>query len=134
MCPVVRYTQIGGSAAGPTAVAGSAFTFGEGTLVTCWHCLKQPLAPDEFYGIAVPRGPIQSPYEFCSIDNLKRDHNGADVDLGHIDWMPGVAAGQRARALGASGSRRTAIPFGLPCRTRYIPTTKHSPSTPGACV
>ena len=34
MFPVVRYTQIGGSAAGPTAVAGSAFTFGEGTLVT----------------------------------------------------------------------------------------------------
>ena len=38
--PVVRYTQIGGSAAGPTAVAGSAFTFGEGTLVTCWHCRR----------------------------------------------------------------------------------------------
>jgi hypothetical protein len=50
MVPVVRYTQIGGSAAGPTAVAGSAFTFGEGTLVTCWHCVKQPLGPDEFYG------------------------------------------------------------------------------------
>ena len=48
MFPVVRYTQIGGSAAGRTAVAGSAFTFGEGTLVTCWHCVKQPLGPDEF--------------------------------------------------------------------------------------
>jgi hypothetical protein len=89
MFPVVRYTQIGGSAAGPTAVAGSAFTFGEGTLVTCWHCVKQPLGPEEFYGIAVRRGSIESPYEFCSIDNLERDHNGADLALGHIDWMPG---------------------------------------------
>jgi hypothetical protein len=66
-----------------------AFTFGEGTLVTCWHCVKQPLGPDEFYGIAVRRGSIESPYEFCSIDNLERDHNGADLALGHIDWMPG---------------------------------------------
>jgi hypothetical protein len=70
-------------------VAGSAFTFGEGTLVTCWHCVKQPLGSDEFYGIAVRRGNIESPYEFCSIDNLERDHNGADLALGHIDWMPG---------------------------------------------
>jgi hypothetical protein len=89
MFPVVRYTQIGGGGTGPTAVAGSAFTFGEGTLVTCWHCVKQPLGPDEFYGIAVRRGGIESPYEFCSIDNLERDHNGADLALGHIDWMPG---------------------------------------------
>jgi hypothetical protein len=40
MFPVVRYTQIGGSAAARTAVTGSAFTFGEGTLVMCWHCVK----------------------------------------------------------------------------------------------
>jgi hypothetical protein len=89
MFPVVRYTQIGGGGVGATAVAGWAFTFGEGTLVTCWHCVKQPLGPDEFYGIAVRRGGIESPYEFCSIDNLERDHNGADLALGHIDWMPG---------------------------------------------
>lgn len=69
MFPVVRYTQVGGSAAGPTA--GLAFTFGEGTLVTCWHCVKQPLRPDEFYGIAVRRGSIESPYEFCSINSSK---------------------------------------------------------------
>jgi hypothetical protein len=58
MFPFVRYAQIGGSTAGPTAAAGSAFTFGEGTLVTCWHCVKQPVGPDEFYGIAVRRGGI----------------------------------------------------------------------------
>lgn len=74
MFSVVRYAQIGGNTAGPTAVARSAFTFGEGTLVTCWHCVKQPVGPDEFYGIAVRRGGIESPYEFCSIDNLERDH------------------------------------------------------------
>jgi len=44
---------------------------------------------DEFYGIAVRREGIESPFEFCLIDNLERDHNGADLALGHIDWMPG---------------------------------------------
>ena len=89
MFPVVRYSQVGEGVAGPIAVAGSSFTFGEGTLVTCWHCVKQPLGTDEVYGIAVRRGGIGSPYEFCSIDNLERDRNGADIALGHIDWMPG---------------------------------------------
>lgn len=42
MLPVVRYTQIGGGGTGPTAVAGSAFTFGEGTLVTCWQVSSNP--------------------------------------------------------------------------------------------
>jgi len=88
MFPVVRYSQVGEGVAGPIAVAGSSFTFGEGTLVTCWHCVKQPLGPDEVYGIALRRGGIGSPYELCSIDNLERDRNGADLALGHIDWMP----------------------------------------------
>jgi len=119
MFPVVRYTQVGGSAAGPTAVAGSAFTFGEGTLVTCWHCVKQPLGPDEFYGIAVRRGSIESPYEFCSIDNLERDHNGADPALGHIDAWPWPNDPAQW-----GGSRHTAIPFRLPCRTQVYPDNK----------
>jgi Trypsin-like peptidase domain len=70
-------------------VAGTAFTFGEGTLITCWHCVERPLGPHETYGVAIRRGGITSPYEFCSIDNLGRDENGADLALGQIDWKPG---------------------------------------------
>jgi hypothetical protein len=86
--PIVRYaeTPLGG---GPVAVAGTAFTFGEGTLITCWHCVNLPLGPGETYGVAVRRGGISSPYEFCSIDDLGRDQNGSDLALGRIDWTPG---------------------------------------------
>jgi hypothetical protein len=41
------------------------------------------------YGVAVRRGGIASPYEFCSIDELGQDENGADLALGRVDWTPG---------------------------------------------
>jgi hypothetical protein len=40
---------------------------------------------------AVRRDDISAPYEFCSIDDLGRDENGADLALGRIDWTPGQA-------------------------------------------
>jgi len=87
--PIVRYTEISLGSSGPLGMAGTAFTFGEGTLVTCWHCVKHPLGPNESYGVLVRRGGIDAPYELCSIDNLGRDENGADLALGRIDWTPG---------------------------------------------
>jgi Trypsin-like peptidase domain len=86
--PIVRYAGTS-AGAGPVAVAGTGFTLGEGTLVTCWHCVRYPLDPNELYGVAVRRGGIDSPYEFCSIDNLGQDDNGADLALGRVDWTPG---------------------------------------------
>jgi hypothetical protein len=70
--PVLR-CKVHSSGAYTTAEAGTAFTFGEGTVVTCWHCVKRPAGPDETYGVAVRRGGITAPYEFCSIDDLGRD-------------------------------------------------------------
>jgi Trypsin-like peptidase domain len=106
--PVVRY-KVASSGAYTTADAGTAFTFGEGTVVTCWHCVEQPAGSDETYGVAVRRGGITGPYEFCSIDDLGRDENGADLALGRIDWTPGrvltlatdsVAWGERVETYG----------------------------------
>jgi Trypsin-like peptidase domain len=88
--PILRYrTDSAGSHT--IAEAGTAFTFGEGTVVTCWHCVARPAGPDEAYGVAVRRDDISAPYEFCSIDDLGRDENGADLALGRIDWTPGQA-------------------------------------------
>ena len=85
--PILRYkTDSAGSHT--IAEAGTAFTFGEGTVVTCWHCVAPPAGPDEAYVVAVRRDDISAPYEFCSIDDLGRDENGADLALGRIDWTP----------------------------------------------
>jgi hypothetical protein len=56
-----------------------------------WHCVEQPAGPNETYGVAVRRGGITAPYEFCSIDDLGPDENGADLALGRIDSTPGRA-------------------------------------------
>lgn len=47
------------------------------------------LGPTRPTGVAVRRDDISAPYEFCSIDDLGRDENGADLALGRIDWTPG---------------------------------------------
>lgn len=86
--PVLRY-QLDPSGAYTTAEAGTAFTFGEGTVVTCWHCVERSAGSEESYGVAVRRGGTTAPYEFCSIDDLGRDESGADLALGRIDWTPG---------------------------------------------
>ena len=52
--PILRY-KVSSSGAYTTAEAGTAFTFGEGTVVTCWHCDERPIGPDETYGVAVRR-------------------------------------------------------------------------------
>ena len=88
--PILRY-KVSSSSAYTTAEAGTAFTFGEGTVVTCWHCVERPISHDETYGVAVRRSGITAQYEFCSIDELGRDENGADLALGRIDWTPGRA-------------------------------------------
>ena len=111
--PVLRF-KANSSDTYTVAEAGTAFTFGEGTVVTCWHCVEQPAGPNETYGVAVRRGGITAPYDFCSIDDLGRDENGADLALGRIDWAPGraltlatdsVAWGERLK-LTATRSRR----------------------------
>jgi hypothetical protein len=84
-CASLRGRQLSGHS------AWSARTFGEGTVVTCWHCVQRPAGPDEACGVAVRRSGIAAGYEFCSIDDLGRDDNDADLALGRIGWTPGRA-------------------------------------------
>ncbi|MFJ9372425.1 serine protease [Streptomyces sp. NPDC101455] len=66
---------------------GTGFTFGEGTFVTCWHCVGANLADDEVYFAAGrERGNQQSLRSWpIELRQLARDVNGADLALGRID-------------------------------------------------
>lgn len=66
---------------------GTGFTFGEGTFVTCWHCVGATLADGEVY-IAVGReGGLHQQSRDLPIElrQLGRDINGADLALARID-------------------------------------------------
>src|SRR5712691_684101 len=69
----------------PKATVGTAFTFGEGTMATCAHCVRSPLADSEAYGVAIKPSVYASSYEavFELID-LAFDANGADIALARI--------------------------------------------------
>ena len=51
--PVVRFRRTALGEYEPIAAMGSGFTFGEGTFVTCWHCVSVPAGEDEVYGAAM---------------------------------------------------------------------------------
>ena len=106
--PILRYrTDSAGSHT--IAEAGTAFTFGEGTVVTCWHCVARPAGPDEAYGVAVRRDDISAPYEFCSIDDLGRDETAPTWRLeGSIVPLGKPSRWQRNPRRGVSGWRHTA--------------------------
>jgi hypothetical protein len=84
--PIVRARRLaeGGYALGPWA--GTGFTFGEGTLVTCWHCVGGDLGEDEVYCAAVREGGLgqahrDTLYELC---DLARDANRTDLALARV--------------------------------------------------
>jgi len=52
---------------GVVAIAGTGFTFGEHTLVTCWHCVSSELTEGKVYGIAYrSEGLYQQGYDSMS--------------------------------------------------------------------
>ena len=74
---------------------GTGFTFGEGTFVTCWHCVGANLAGDEVYFAAGrERGNQQSLRTWpIELRQLARDVNGTDLALARIDpwFLPRLA-------------------------------------------
>jgi hypothetical protein len=69
------------------AWVGTGFTFGEGTFLTCWHCVQAPLDDGEVY-IAVGRteGSVQNKRDLpIELHQLARDDNGSDLALARID-------------------------------------------------
>jgi len=68
---------------------GTGFTFGEGTFVTCWHCVGAALADNEVY-IAVGRreGLQQARRDWpIELHRLAQDSNGSDLALATIGPM-----------------------------------------------
>ena len=49
--PVVLFRRTDEIAFQPVAAVGTGFTLGEGTFITCWHCVSGDLKEDEYYGI-----------------------------------------------------------------------------------
>ena len=76
--PVVKFRQTDEIGYQPLAAVGTGFTFGEGTFVTCWHCVSGVLDTDIFYG--VPFGDDMShPSKVAILDNIRRARSGADL-------------------------------------------------------
>ncbi len=65
--PILKFRRVAEGEYDPVAVAGTGFTFGEYTLVTCWHCVSGELAEDEVYAVAYRSGGLdQSGYDSVS--------------------------------------------------------------------
>ena len=76
--PVVKFREIGEGGYQPLAAVGTGFTFGEGTFVTCWHCVSGDLGTDEFHG--VPYGDDMSrPGKVAILGDIRRASSGADL-------------------------------------------------------
>jgi Trypsin-like peptidase domain len=59
--PILKFRRVAEGEYDPLAVTGTGFTFGEYTLVTCWHCVGGELAEDEVYGVAYRSGGLDQP-------------------------------------------------------------------------
>jgi Trypsin-like peptidase domain len=68
---------------------GTGFTFGEGTFVTCWHCVGAALPDDEVYIAVGRRDDLQQASRDWPIEleRLARDGNGSDLALATIEPM-----------------------------------------------
>ena len=76
--PVAKFRELGEGRYQPLAAVGTGFTFGEGTFVTCWHCVSGDLGTDEFYG--VPYGDDMShPNKVAILSDTLRAPSGADL-------------------------------------------------------
>lgn len=85
--PIARAQRLADGAYSRPQWVGTGFTFGEGTLVTCWHCVGADLAEDEVYfGLGREHGNQQRPRDWpIELRQLAQDMNGADLGLARID-------------------------------------------------
>jgi hypothetical protein len=73
--PIVKFRRVAEGEYDPVAMAGTGFTFGEYTLVTCWHCVSGELAEGEVYGVA---------YRSEGLDQQRYDSVSELVDLEQV--------------------------------------------------
>lgn len=78
--PLFRIRQ--GSPPVILADAGTGFLISDGILLTCWHCVAEPLAPGEAYAAALWNG---SRYLVKELSNLSQTATGHDLALASVD-------------------------------------------------
>jgi hypothetical protein len=121
--PVVRFRREAPGEYKPIAAVGSGFTFGEGTFVTCWHCISAPLGEDEVYGAAMRSGGTgsQTYDEAFELVDLEQDADGHDLALARINYTvdPVLAL---ANDPAAWGEDVVACGYPLPVNTRNTDT------------
>lgn len=86
--PVVRLRRVSDGDYQPLVVQGTGFTFGEGTFVTCWHCVDEALRDDEVYGIVTREGGLASAVynRAFELADLGRDLHGTDLALARVGF------------------------------------------------
>jgi len=85
--PVVRFRLVEGDYV-PLATTGTGFTFGDGTFITCWHCVTDDLPEDEIYGVPTSWNGATA-VGAHRLTNVERDGNGTDLALARIDLFHG---------------------------------------------
>ena len=86
--PVVRFRRTAPGEYEPVAAVRSGFTFGEGTFVTCWHCVSGPLGDGEVYGAAMRfEGTGSQTYDrVFELADLEQDAAGNDLALARVSY------------------------------------------------
>ena len=86
--PVVRFRRTAPGEYEPINAVGSGFTFGEGTFVTCWHCVGAPLGEDEVHCAAMrSEGTNSQRYdEVFELADLEQTATGHDLALAVVNY------------------------------------------------
>ena len=107
----------------PIGAVGTGFTFGEGTVVTCWHCVRGPLGKGEFYAaVARTGGTDQQTYDqWFRLDELEQDANGSDLALARIEATVSIGLHLAAGPAGW-GDDVMACGYPLPLNTKDVET------------
>jgi len=82
--PVARFKVLGNNRYQPIRAVGTGFTLGAGVLVTCWHCVGEPLADDEVFGVPMHSGGEHNT-GVAILNDLARDENGSDLALAQVN-------------------------------------------------
>lgn len=81
--PIVLFRSTDEIGFQPVAAVGTGFTLGEGTFITCWHCVSVNLKEGEYYGI--PYGAEMSlPNQVAVLGNIRQEPNRADLAVASI--------------------------------------------------
>lgn len=78
----------------PRSFRGTGFLIGKNVLVTCWHCVREPLGDDETYAAAFPAQyagtalPADTTYIIEHLSDIEQDPRGLDLATARVPQNP----------------------------------------------